>query len=540
MMIGGVRMHKDIFISYRNDGEGNNFAARLKDDLDYYGYSVYFNSHERGAGEFPLRLRNAIEQCKDFILILSAGCIKKLCENEQVDWVREEILCAQKNKKNILPILLDNVMMPQKVQLPDALQFICDLDAMHFPEQYLQSPFQCFVGMLVSKAEKEVYKDVANSSLEYNADADFRSTLAKAESGDTNAMFDVACMYAYSFYSSEGSNYMEAGKWLKTYIDNTQNKPEKTNDEIQRLTCARSMLANLYYSGSVPHEEQSFHKTIELLEAIASESTVTLFAEACIEKLIFMMADGVGTAFDFQRILACFEKFQDKCSNNAINNMAKFYMRYGMYREAVDVLESVEDSYPDIEYKLGIIYLQGIHNTPPQPDVYRAEHYLKRAADGGHLDALHAIGLLNFRGQYGYRKNLNKAREYFHLAATRGHRGAQYDYAWMCKYGLGGERDIYDATRYFEESANKGHALSMAELALIYQSPDYINYQKAFEWAKKAALTGNSQSEFILGNLYYFGRGCESNSNEAVLWYKKSLNHGFYQAKFMLDKLKVE
>ena len=40
-------MDYDIFISYKNDGEGNNFAARLKESLDHSGYSVYFNSHEQ-------------------------------------------------------------------------------------------------------------------------------------------------------------------------------------------------------------------------------------------------------------------------------------------------------------------------------------------------------------------------------------------------------------------------------------------------------------------------------------------------------------
>lgn len=47
---------------------GNNFAARLADDLKRRGYSVYFNPNEQYAGEFPDRLRNAVKNCKDFIL----------------------------------------------------------------------------------------------------------------------------------------------------------------------------------------------------------------------------------------------------------------------------------------------------------------------------------------------------------------------------------------------------------------------------------------------------------------------------------------
>ena len=36
-------MNKDIFISYKNDGEGNNFAARICSDLEKLGYEVYYN-----------------------------------------------------------------------------------------------------------------------------------------------------------------------------------------------------------------------------------------------------------------------------------------------------------------------------------------------------------------------------------------------------------------------------------------------------------------------------------------------------------------
>ena len=39
---GKSKKCNDIFISYRNDGEGNNFAARLFETLSSKNYSVYF------------------------------------------------------------------------------------------------------------------------------------------------------------------------------------------------------------------------------------------------------------------------------------------------------------------------------------------------------------------------------------------------------------------------------------------------------------------------------------------------------------------
>ena len=60
---------KDIFISYKNDGSGNQFAARLCQDLEKMGYSVYFNSHEERTHSFPERLKTTVKDCRDFILI---------------------------------------------------------------------------------------------------------------------------------------------------------------------------------------------------------------------------------------------------------------------------------------------------------------------------------------------------------------------------------------------------------------------------------------------------------------------------------------
>lgn len=60
---GKSKKCNDIFISYRNDGEGNNFAARLFETLSSKNYSVYFNSNEQHSGSFPDRLKEAIEKC---------------------------------------------------------------------------------------------------------------------------------------------------------------------------------------------------------------------------------------------------------------------------------------------------------------------------------------------------------------------------------------------------------------------------------------------------------------------------------------------
>ena len=139
-------MKKDIFISYKNDNAGNNFAERLKRDLENHKYSVYFNSDEKHSGNFPEKLRTAVEDCKDFILIVSQKCLDQLIENKKIDWIREEILTAKNAGKPIIPIMLDGVKMPSDVEvMPEELRFLPMIDNITMPEKYdiqIQVPVQ--------------------------------------------------------------------------------------------------------------------------------------------------------------------------------------------------------------------------------------------------------------------------------------------------------------------------------------------------------------------------------------------------------------
>ena len=530
----------DIFISYRNNGEDDNFAARLKEDLSKAGYTVYYNEHEKSSGVFPDRLKAAIEGCNDFILILSSNGLERLMRNEKIDWVREEIKSAKKFNKNIVPVLIGNAKMPSdKKDLPKGIRFIADREAVMLPIEYMNVPFSNLISMFQSKPLLGKYKDAANINRKYDVNKDLNLTLEKANQNDTEAMYELACMYLYGYATKEDNHfkvdYVEASKWLKRLTDSFKDKNELPDYVIS----SQAMLSNLYYKGLVAAEEQSYSKTLELLYDAKKRGANSKFNFSVeFEKIGFMMTDGLGgETCEFDDIVKYLKEKEEDSSNDAKNNFAKFYMRCGMFKDAVRVLKKITDNYPDAEYKLGTIYLHGLHVVPPKPDVDKAVNCFTAAANSGHLDSLHALGLIYFRAQYCYKQNYEFARICFRKAAERGHRGAQYDYAYMCKYGLGGDIDFAEAIHYFEEAAKKGHALCRKELAVLYQEEICRNYQKAYEWAQQAALLGDSTGEFILGNLLFFGRGCEPNHLEALKYYRRALNHSFYPAKFMIEKI---
>ena len=78
----------DIFISYRRDG-GESTAKILRDKLSELGYQVFFDVESLRSGDFNTRLYTVIEECQDFLLVLSPGALDR-CRNED-DWVRLEI-----------------------------------------------------------------------------------------------------------------------------------------------------------------------------------------------------------------------------------------------------------------------------------------------------------------------------------------------------------------------------------------------------------------------------------------------------------------
>ena len=116
----------DVFISYRRDG-GENEAWKLKLYLEKLGYRVFMDREALRSGDFNEQLYHRIDQCKDFLLICSAGALDR-CQSEE-DWVRKEITRAMQGGKNIIPIWLNGFDDSQFSRLPEELAGIGRLQA---------------------------------------------------------------------------------------------------------------------------------------------------------------------------------------------------------------------------------------------------------------------------------------------------------------------------------------------------------------------------------------------------------------------------
>lgn len=102
----------DVFISYRRDG-GSFAAKNIQGYLQEHGYRVFFDMDSLRAGVFSEKILDVIEECQDFILILSPHALDR-CANEG-DWVRRELSHAIAKKKNIIPVMLNGFNFPEEL-----------------------------------------------------------------------------------------------------------------------------------------------------------------------------------------------------------------------------------------------------------------------------------------------------------------------------------------------------------------------------------------------------------------------------------------
>ena len=518
---------KDIFISYKNDGEGNNFAARLSKDLRDRGFSVYFNPDEQHAGDFPDRLRLAVEECKDFLLIVTRACLEQLINNEDVDWIREEVLTAKKHKKNIIPLLMPNTSMPKdNTIMPDALRFLPNQDAITMPETYDRSPLDQMLSWLVSKGIKDdEYKDAFNLNSNFDVQKKFESIMVESNAGNVRAKYQLALFYYYGITSEDGQSVRDYKKAFDLF-----DEVYKSNSTLKYH--AATMIARMYSDGVADYNEQSFEKAL-YYHTIASEKS-----NESAQTVAYMNLVSRGCEFDYSTTEKLLAQHCKTGNDMAKIDMARFYLSYGDYQRAYETFCSMKKMSSAAYYEVGMMYKSGVLSDPIKPDYFKASYYFQNAinSDVPYTPAMRELAFLYFNGAGEFRVDFEKAKLYFEKGASAGDVYCHYMLGFMYEFGML-KRDLNKSLKHFLLADKRGDLNSAHHLAMIYQQPELRNYQKAFFFAEKSANNGKPEGEYIYANLLLFGRGCEPNENEAIKYYHRAFEQGYYPAKSMIELL---
>lgn len=141
----------------------------------------------------------------------------------------------------------------------------------------------------------------------------------------------------------------------------------------------------------------------------------------------------------------------------------------------------------------------------------------------------------NYRKGIGVEKNLTNAYKWYEEAAQNGNSIAQYLLACLYASGDGVAKDQRKAFEWGKKSAEAGYAEAQFSTAKCYDQEllgTVKNLEKAFTWYRKAAEQGHCRAQTLLGKCYENGEGVCKDVKKAFEWYLKAAKHGDGSAQF--------
>ena len=151
-----------------------------------------------------------------------------------------------------------------------------------------------------------------------------------------------------------------------------------------------------------------------------------------------------------------------------------------------------------------------------------------------------------YHGNY-VQKDYNKAFQYAKDIEDNYDVTLKYPYlAWMYYYGNGTKQNYKLAFYQFKKHAenNEWDAVSQMMLGDAYLYWDGIesNDKKAIFWFEKSAINGNSDAQYILGEIYYYGEenglDVKKNIDYAIQMLEKSATAGNQKAIKLIEKIR--
>ena len=530
----------DIFVSYRvKDGE--DISRRVANVLKEMGFSVYHNSYENHRGGFPERLRRVIGNSKDFLLIVTENCIDRLVKDDNSvdpDWVKEEILEAKKQGKNIIPVMVGGIEWPRLSDVPadnrDFIRYLSTRENIALPIYFeKEPPLILLCGKLDSKPNSGgAFRHQKSNPKYIDVNVLLAQLTDEANNGNPAAMYQLAIFYR-SGLGGEPSDNIKEYFWLQKLAGLDDDSDEAKKYKAHALWHIGAM----YQKGEVPGQRQSY---------VESYSYKKEACELCPDipvSNMMMKSRGSGVVFDYEDIISTFENANiESMDSTAILDQANFFYKYGDFARAIDLFSRIYHIHNEAAYKLGKLYMLGVDATPPEPNGAVAAFYFTQAVDHGHSEAAYFLGRLYFDPPMSKTKSKNihqdieQAVKYFAIAANNNHTDALYYLELIYSHGLGVAQDFTKAIEYGERASKNGSINAMVELIRLYQYEECKNYERAYYYAVKAAQ-GHRRAALCAGYFLLFGRGCEPNLNKAEKYFQLAFDKGLLEAGYMLDLL---
>lgn len=162
--------------------------------------------------------------------------------------------------------------------------------------------------------------------------------------------------------------------------------------------------------------------------------------------------------------------------------------------------------------------------------------YLKRAAKQGHGRAAFELASLHEAG-LGVEKDLNAARKYYEVSVKQGYRDAHFNLALMLSNPLTPNNDLRKARAVAAVIAETGDVEAQYLLSRLMNkkmSKVSANPGKAFYWLQHAANSGHGRAQFHLGTEYLKGSHVSKSTQSALKWFKRAAMQHVPEAHYNL------
>jgi len=384
----------------------------------------------------------------------------------------------------------------------------------------------------------------------------------------------------------EADNY---NKGIFSFEEITNDDIDITNEEIDKTT--EDVIRNDIEFVEMESNALDLSDEIEVNDDITEDVYVKWsdeYKRAC--KFLYGTDDIVQ---DFEEAFYLFQSEAEKGNALAMFNMARMFAdglgveidieeSYKWYEKALNAFHKVEykKSWKYTEYRIGKMYSQGLGT---EIDYERAAYWLTLSAEERYKYAEYSLGGLYYRGQgveqsyerafdlylksakqsfpyadfevakmyrdgIGTGRNEEESNKYFVSAfidfkklEKKSHDDKiQYRLGWMLQNGIGTEKDIGEAKRYYEKSAKLGNTFacySLAKLILAEENSSREEIKRAIEYLKQASENGNQFAQYSLGKVYLNGNFIEKDIYKAVELFELSSEQGNGYAAYQLGKL---
>ncbi|EAY02717.1 hypothetical protein TVAG_440960 [Trichomonas vaginalis G3] len=190
---------------------------------------------------------------------------------------------------------------------------------------------------------------------------------------------------------------------------------------------------------------------------------------------------------------------------------------------------------PEAKYLLGKMKIKG---DGTQRSVSGGMMMIKEASKMGYIPAIYSMGIGYRENKNGVKTNIKRAYESFQKCAEAEYHPGEYQFAYMIENGIGCQKDVDKAIKYYKRAADGGEAKAMFNLGLIYdKNKKYHNTEQAIKYYQEAADKGIKEAFFNLGMIYKDGEDIEKDITKAKEYLATAADKGVVNAQFWSYKI---